>query len=181
MPITYQPRVDSFSPMPADPIIKFIPYVTWIACESLPKASALWQPGGRWEGRYDVYLWPIHIYVWQKQSQYCKGIILQLKWKNPQNKLTYRDSPCGLVVKNSPAKKKKKKKSSPADARDMDSIWSGEDPICCRATKPCAPKTEPPCCNYGSLHNLEPMLCNKRSHSNVKPANHSERVALTLY
>ena len=35
-----------------------------------------------------VYLWPIHIDVWQKPSQYCKGIILPLKLKTPQNKLT---------------------------------------------------------------------------------------------
>jgi len=62
-----------------------------------------------------VYLWPIHIDVWQKPSQYCKGIILPLKLKTPQNKLTYRDSPCGSVVKN-----------SPADARDTDSIRSGK-------------------------------------------------------
>ena len=28
-----------------------------------------------------VYLWPIHFDVWQKPSQYCKIIILQLKKK----------------------------------------------------------------------------------------------------
>ena len=28
-----------------------------------------------------VYLWPIHVAVWQKSSQYCKAIILQLKIK----------------------------------------------------------------------------------------------------
>ena len=26
-----------------------------------------------------VYLWLIHVYVWQKPPQYCKVIILQLK------------------------------------------------------------------------------------------------------
>ena len=26
-----------------------------------------------------VYLWPIHVDVWQKPSQYCKVTILQLK------------------------------------------------------------------------------------------------------
>ena len=26
-----------------------------------------------------VYLWPIHVDVWQKPTQYCKAIILQLK------------------------------------------------------------------------------------------------------
>ena len=52
------------------------------------KASALGQPrglggGGMWEGVQNggthVYLWPIHVDVWQKPSQYCKVIILQLK------------------------------------------------------------------------------------------------------
>ena len=28
-----------------------------------------------------VYLWLIHIEVWQKPTQYCKAIILQLKNK----------------------------------------------------------------------------------------------------
>ena len=30
------------------------------------------------EGTY-VYLWVIHVDVWQKPTQYCKAIILQLK------------------------------------------------------------------------------------------------------
>ena len=42
--------------------------------------------GGRWElegsfkrkGTY-VYLRPIHVDVWQKPTQHCKAIILQLK------------------------------------------------------------------------------------------------------
>ena len=29
-------------------------------------------------GQTHVYLWPIHVDVWQKPSQYCKGITLQL-------------------------------------------------------------------------------------------------------
>ena len=32
------------------------------------------------EGTY-VYLWMIHVNVWQKATQYCKAIILQLKIK----------------------------------------------------------------------------------------------------
>ena len=32
-------------------------------------------PGGT-----HVYLWLIHVGVWQKKSQYCKSIILQLKY-----------------------------------------------------------------------------------------------------
>ena len=39
------------------------------------------------EGRYKregacVYLWLIHVDVWQKPMQYCKAIILQLKINN---------------------------------------------------------------------------------------------------
>ena len=36
--------------------------------------------GGRFkrEGTY-VYLWLIHVDVWQKPTQYCRAIILQLK------------------------------------------------------------------------------------------------------
>ena len=33
------------------------------------------------EGTY-VYLWLIHVDVWQKSTQYCKVIILRLKKKN---------------------------------------------------------------------------------------------------
>ena len=41
-----------------------------------------WEVGGRFrrEG-IDVYLWSIHVDVWQKSRQYCKLIILQLKKK----------------------------------------------------------------------------------------------------
>ena len=41
-----------------------------------------WDVGGRFkkEGTY-VYLWLIHGDVWQKPTQYCKAIILQLKTK----------------------------------------------------------------------------------------------------
>ena len=40
----------------------------------------LWEVGGRTErkGTY-VYLWLIHVYVWQKPTQCCKAPILQLK------------------------------------------------------------------------------------------------------
>ena len=39
--------------------------------------------GGRFtrEGAY-VYLWLIHVDVWQKPIQYCKATILQLKINN---------------------------------------------------------------------------------------------------
>ena len=33
------------------------------------------------EGTY-IYLWLIHVDIWQKPSQFCKAIILQLKQKN---------------------------------------------------------------------------------------------------
>ena len=41
-----------------------------------------WEVGGRfkWEGTY-VYLWLIHVDVWQKPTQFCKAIIRQLKKK----------------------------------------------------------------------------------------------------
>ena len=39
-----------------------------------------WEVRFKREGTY-AYLWLIHVDVWQKQSQYCKIIILQLKIK----------------------------------------------------------------------------------------------------
>ena len=43
--------------------------------------------GGRFkrEGTY-VYLWLIHIVVWQKTTQHCKGTILQFKKKGKSQK-----------------------------------------------------------------------------------------------
>ena len=35
-----------------------------------------------WMRRTHVYLWLIHVDVWQKPPQYCKVIILQLKLIN---------------------------------------------------------------------------------------------------
>ena len=35
------------------------------------------------EGTY-IYLWLIHTIVWQKPTQYCKAIILQLKFEFEQ-------------------------------------------------------------------------------------------------
>ena len=42
--------------------------------------------GGRFkkEGLY-VYLWLIHVDIWQKPAQYCKEIILQLKIKKKKS------------------------------------------------------------------------------------------------
>ena len=37
------------------------------------------------EGKY-VYLWLIHVDVWQKPTQHCKAIILQLKIKEKEKK-----------------------------------------------------------------------------------------------
>ena len=62
-----------------------------------------------------------------------------------------------------------------------------EDPTCCCTTKPmshnywvCAP--EPGNHNRGGLCSLEPMICNKRSHCNEKPAHRNWRVPpLTAY
>ena len=50
--------------------------------------SALWQRrgvewGGRWErgsrGRGHIYLWLMHVDIWQKPTEYCNTIILQLQ------------------------------------------------------------------------------------------------------
>ena len=49
-----------------------------------------WEVRGRdrKEGTY-VYLWLIHVVVWQKPIQYCKATILQLKInKNFKDKLS---------------------------------------------------------------------------------------------
>ena len=51
--------------------------------------------GGRFkrEGTY-VYLWPIHVVVWQKPTQHCKAIIIQLKIslkKNFRNGISLRN------------------------------------------------------------------------------------------
>ena len=45
-----------------------------------------------------------------------------------------------------------------------------EDSTCCRAAKSMHH-------NYGSLHTLEPMLCNRRSHNSEKPMHHKWGVA----
>ena len=44
------------------------------------RGSMWWEVTGRFkkEGTY-MYLWLIHVGVWQKPTQYCKAIILQLK------------------------------------------------------------------------------------------------------
>ena len=41
----------------------------------------------KWEGTW-VNLWLIHVDVWQKPTQYCKAIILQLKI----NKFNYKEN-----------------------------------------------------------------------------------------
>ena len=39
-----------------------------------------WGVGGRFKReRTYVYLWLIHVDIWQKPTQHCKSIILQLK------------------------------------------------------------------------------------------------------
>ena len=48
--------------------------------QSAEELSVGWEMGGRLkrEGTY-VFLWLVHVDVWQKPIQYCKAIILQLK------------------------------------------------------------------------------------------------------
>ena len=51
------------------------------------QTGALYQPRGvRWGGRFKregtyVYLWLMHVDVWQKTTEFCKAIILQFKKK----------------------------------------------------------------------------------------------------
>ena len=67
--------------------------------------------GGRWEKGseegIDVYLWLIHVDVWQKPTQYCEEIILQLKID----------------------KLKKKKKTVTAGSEDKEIIALGQLPL----------------------------------------------------
>ena len=67
--------------------------------------------GGRWErgsrGRRCIYLWLIHIDVWQKAIQYCKPIILQLKINEFQK----------IKIKQKPNKQENKKLVTPLKVR----------------------------------------------------------------
>jgi len=41
-----------------------------------------WQVGGRFKMQGTcMYLWLIHVAIWQKPTKYCKAIILQFKIK----------------------------------------------------------------------------------------------------
>ena len=55
-----------------------------------------WEVGRRFkrEGTY-IYLWLIHVDVWQKPIQHCNTIILQLKIKRKK-----KNYPLGSVVLN---------------------------------------------------------------------------------
>ena len=44
-----------------------------------------WEVGKWFKEGMHVYLWLIHIDIWQKLSYYCKAIILQLKFKKNKN------------------------------------------------------------------------------------------------
>ena len=59
--------------------------------------------GGRWEGGsrgkgYMYILWLIHVDVWQKLTQYCKAIILQLKTINLFTKRRKNESGLDLFL-----------------------------------------------------------------------------------
>ena len=70
-----------------------LPYVEWRAGGELlydagnsawyfvttERGGIGWEVGGRFkrEGTY-VYLWLIHVDVWQKSTQHCKALVLQL-------------------------------------------------------------------------------------------------------
>ena len=46
--------------------------------------------GFKEQGTY-VYLWLVHVDVWQKTTQYCKAIILQLKINKLKNKTNQKE------------------------------------------------------------------------------------------
>ena len=58
-----------------------------------------WEVGGKFnrEGTY-VYLWLIHVDVWQKPTQYCKAIILRLRRKK-KSVLRLAESGCSSCSK----------------------------------------------------------------------------------
>ena len=82
------------------------------------------------------------------------GGILCCKIETKQIK--HRDFPGGSVVKNPPAN---------AGGHGFEP-WSGKIPHATEQLSPCATTTEPA--------HLEPMLRNKRSHRNEKPAHRNE-------
>ena len=73
-------------------------YITHTAQTSICDNLEGWDVEGRFkmEGTY-VYLWLIHVLVWQKPTPHCKAIIIQLK----------------INVKNCKKKKKEKELSLP--------------------------------------------------------------------
>ena len=87
-----------------------LPYVkepVEICCMMQSSTPGLWDNLEGWDGVRDgrrfkreetyVYLWQIHVDVWQKPTQYCKAIILQLRINlkyisfSKQLLLAYRD------------------------------------------------------------------------------------------
>ena len=49
-----------------------------VLCDHLDGGMG-WRWEGRSRGRGPIYWWVIHVVVWQKPTQHCKAIILQLK------------------------------------------------------------------------------------------------------
>ena len=64
------------------------------------QTGALYQPLEGWGGEGDgregqkggiyVYLWLIHIEVWQKTTKFCKAVIFQLKNKQVKIKINFK-------------------------------------------------------------------------------------------
>ena len=79
---------DSYSSLrllPASYLVPCLLCVQWTVQTARKVAAQMGSElqGGRWDGvsrrgSY-VYLWLVHVDVWQKLTQYCKAIILQLK------------------------------------------------------------------------------------------------------
>ena len=57
---------------------------SWTQLKQVSIACIGWKVGGKFksDGTYiNIYPWLIHVDAWQKRTQYCKTIILQLKIK----------------------------------------------------------------------------------------------------
>ena len=65
-------------------------------CDNTEGCGMGWEVAGRFKrkGTY-VCLWLIHVDVWQKPTQFCKAIILQLKGKKNPKTVKYLCHPVG--------------------------------------------------------------------------------------
>ena len=84
-----------------------------------------WESGGRLKKEViHVYLWLICIAEWQKPSQYCKAVSLQLKNKLKKKNHRNRNKKCYNPETNKKKNKKKTKETKlPAHEGGMTILW----------------------------------------------------------